>query len=162
MGLRKEKLGQHQIRTSFCDKSHLTWPRLYPIAFAIFLQRSSWAVLNNGRKESVYRTNWKWDSTCRGWVHSQSPPLASLKSEFITKLKKAYFIFFFSKLYIYTQKHICRHTQDRKSQSVCIKSPLSLAENFSAVSNSEHSTKPKSREEYFETCLVFRGFFPHR
>lgn len=53
-------------------------------------------------------------------------------------------------------------TQNKKSKSVCIKSPLSLAENFSAVSNSEYSAKLKSREEYFETCLVFGGFFPYR
>jgi len=50
----------------------LTWWRLYSIASAVFLQGSSWAVLNNGKKGAVYRTNWKWDSTCICRIHGQS------------------------------------------------------------------------------------------
>lgn len=97
----------------------------------------------------------------RLYLHMQNTwpkaPLATLVLEFIMKLKRACFIFVFSQLCIYKQVH--GHTEDKKRDLVYIKSPLSLAENFSAVSNSEHSAKAKSREEYFETRLVFRGFF---
>lgn len=98
----------------------------------------------------------------RLYLHMQNTqpkaPLATLVLEFITKLKRACFIFVFSQLCIY--KHVHGHTEDKKERLGLFKIPSIFSRKFfCCVKFRAQCKKNKSREEYFETRLVFRGIF---